>query len=67
VRVRAIVGDPKADAWTPQLQPASTLSDASGAATYPAVAASGDTFVAAWTEEATSGSRIRVDRLGRQE
>jgi hypothetical protein len=65
VRARAIAGDPPAGAWTPRLQPASTLSDAGAPATYPAVAASGDGFVAAWTEETRAGSRIRVQRLAR--
>jgi hypothetical protein len=65
VRVREIVGDPKAGSWAPRLQAASTLSDAAAVATYPALAACGDAVVAAWTEESKTGSRIRVERLVR--
>jgi hypothetical protein len=64
VRMREIDGDPLAKSWTPRPRAPETLSDESAAATYPAVAATNDAFVAAWTEEAKAGSRIRVERLG---
>jgi hypothetical protein len=62
--MREIDGDPLAKSWTPRPRAPETLSDESAAATYPAVAATNDAFVAAWTEEAKAGSRIRVERLG---
>lgn len=44
------------------LGPAETLS-AGAAATYPAVAATGDALVVAWTQEAEKSSEVRVRRL----
>jgi hypothetical protein len=62
IHSRTISGDPKASAWTPVLGPPAVLS-AERPAVYPAVAITPTATVVAWTEEAKTGSEIRVQRL----
>jgi hypothetical protein len=62
IHSRTISSDPKAAAWKPVLGRLSVLS-AERPAVYPAVAVTPAATVVAWTEEAQTGSEIRVRRL----
>jgi len=61
--LREITGDPISAAAAPRVSPVVTLSERAG--TYPALAATADATLAAWTEETPGGSEIRVQRLPR--
>ena len=64
IHARTLSSDPKAAGWTPILGQPSVLS-AERPAVYPAVAATPTSTVVAWTEEAPTGSEVRVRRLSR--
>ncbi len=58
IRARIMTADPKAAAWSPQLQPVLTVSEP-GPVTYPAIAASAGGFAVLWTETNAAGAAIR--------
>ena len=49
----------------PRPQPITNVSEAASAATYPAVAATTDATLVAWTEETATGSDVRLRRFAR--
>jgi hypothetical protein len=61
VSLREIVSDGAAGAWSPRMTAVTTLGG-ERSATYPAVAAADSGAVVAWTEDADTGSGIRVVR-----
>jgi hypothetical protein len=61
VSLREIASDAQAGAWSPRLM-STTILSADRSATYAAVAAAGSAAVVAWTEDAGTGSEIRVVR-----